>query len=138
MSHIVDEFTEVQTIGRLYEAGLGRSFDDPGLNYWIDTYQTGVPLDDVAESFLLSDEFEFNYGDAYALPPEEFVDVMYDNVLGREPDPAGFNYWVDILDSGFADQEDILISFSDSPENFAQSSYLLELEQVAPGYWDFG
>lgn len=46
---------------------------------------------------------------------EEFVRVLYRGFLGREPDPTGFEYWVDrIRDSETADE--ILKSFAASPE----------------------
>ncbi len=127
---------EVIDIALLYEAGLGRQYDDAGLNYWIDTYEY-TPIDVIAYNFLASEEFTIEFGPAYAIETEFFVDAMYDNVLSRDPDPAGFNYWVNLLDSGAADRDDVLIYFSQSQENYSQSPYVYELYEVAPGFWDF-
>lgn len=30
---------------------------------------------------------------------EEYIDRLYEDLLDRQPDPAGFEYWVDLLDS---------------------------------------
>jgi hypothetical protein len=61
---------------------------------------------------------------------------MYDNVLGRSPDAGGFDFWADALYDGFYTREEVLVSFSQSPENYAQSTYIYEVFEVAPGYWD--
>ncbi len=127
---------EVIDIALLYEAGLGRQYDDAGLNYWIDTYEY-MPIDVIAYNFLVSEEFTIEFGPAYAIETEYFIDAMYDNVLGRDPDPAGFNFWVNLLDSGASDRDDVLIAFSQSQENYSQSPYVYELHEVAPGFWDF-
>ncbi len=128
-------YEEVIDIALLYEAGLGRQYDDAGLNYWIDYYEF-APINNIAYNFLVSDEFTFEFGPAYSISTENFVYAMYDNVLGRAPDPGGFNFWADALDDGFYNREEVLISFSQSPENYAESAYVYDVFEVAPGYWD--
>lgn len=45
-----------------------------------------------------------------------FVYRMYKIVLGREPDPNGFNMWVTALDNGDKSAADIVYGFFNSPE----------------------
>ena len=44
--------------------------------------------------------------------------LLYNNVLDREPDAAGFAYWLKDMSNGFSN-ESALISFSESAENQA-------------------
>lgn len=53
----------------------------------------------------------------------------YLNVLDREPDPAGYAYWLDRMAGGLSSAE-VLASFSESAEN--QSNVSAELDA---GLW---
>lgn len=86
---------------RLYLAFFDREPDLEGIKYWIGVSQ-GV-LDgnqystlEIARFFVdASTEFERTYADA---PNNSvFLTRVYENVLGRQPDAAGFDYWLDIL-----------------------------------------
>jgi hypothetical protein len=46
-----------------------------------------------------------------------FVAALYNNVLGRAPDPSGEDFWINSLTTGRMDRGDVLIGFSESPEN---------------------
>ncbi|MEZ5230880.1 MAG: DUF4214 domain-containing protein [Acidimicrobiales bacterium] len=35
-----------------------------------------------------------------ASPTRRFLEIVYTNVLGRTPDPVGFNYWLATMDAG--------------------------------------
>ncbi len=124
----------VMQVGRLYEAGLGRGFDTPGLNFWIDQYEAGMPLKTIAQNFLDSLEFTTQFGDDDAMPNSTFVTRMYANVLDRAPDPAGFDFWLEAMNGGMS-RDSVLTYFSDSTENVAQSAYLNNLHEVLHGYW---
>jgi hypothetical protein len=102
---------------RLYQAAFDRRPDDYGLGYWMKMTDNGTSLVRIADAFILSREFAFLYG--FAPSAEEFVTALYDNVLHREPDAKGYGYWVDAIKSGVA-RADVLIQFSESPENVAQ------------------
>ncbi len=100
---------------RIYQAALGRTPDTDGLGYWIKQMDDGISLNSVAKSFLSSVEFQGLYG---ANPSnEDFVSALYTNVLGRNSDAAGFEFWVDSMNSGGLTKEDVLVSFSESVEN---------------------
>mgnify|MGYP003459013994 CR=1 FL=1 len=42
---------------------------------------------------------------------------FYQNVLHRQPDPAGYDYWVKVLDDKLATLPAVLAAISESPEN---------------------
>ena len=46
-----------------------------------------------------------------------YVNNLYKNVLGREADTAGLNYWVGNLTNGIEERHEALLGFSESAEN---------------------
>ncbi|NNF56099.1 MAG: DUF4214 domain-containing protein [Acidimicrobiales bacterium] len=99
-------------IARLYAAYLGRAPDQSGLDYWRTVRAEGAGMVTVSTAFSVSAEFEQVYGD---LTDIEFVNRVYRNVLGREPDASGYAYWLNLLDGG-AGRGRIMLEFSESPE----------------------
>ncbi len=84
---------------RLYQAIFGRAPDLDGAKYWI-RVNNGAE-DGVAHSVLaiagfmsISPEWASNYE---GTDDEVFLERVYSNVLGRDYDQAGFNYWLDTL-----------------------------------------
>jgi hypothetical protein len=104
-------------VTRLYNTVFDRAPDDVGLTFWTNALRAGAGLDDVAELFVASPEFQGRYGN---LGTGEFVDVLYRNALDREADPAGREFWTSNLQSGRLDRDDVVLSFSESPENIAK------------------
>ena len=101
---------------RLYQAAFDRKPDIGGLSYWIDSMDRGVTLQQVAEGFTGSPEFQSQYG---AQPSgSQMTLLLYENVLHRAPDQAGQDYWIQAFNGGLS-REDALIFFSESPENKA-------------------
>jgi hypothetical protein len=101
---------------RLYQAAFDRTPDTAGLSGWMRGMDNGLTLQNVATGFIGSTEFQGLYG---ANPTDEaFVNLLYQNVLNREPDAGGEAYWLDTLDHGTS-REMALIGFSESPENQA-------------------
>ena len=112
---------------RLYTAVLARAPDLGGLGYWIDRLDNqvvfnGKPLDlrGVADLFLGSAEFTSTYGAIDSLSTQTFVSKLYDNVLHRPLDQAGFDFWVTAIEEKGVSRADILVAFSESIENKAQ------------------
>lgn len=115
---------------RLYQAVFDRAPDENGLGYWIDELDVGKgDLAWVAGNFMLSDEFTDTYGTPESVSNAEFLNLIYDNVLDRNPDSKGFNYWMDELDSGFS-REHLVASFSESNENKANVA-----DAISEGIW---
>jgi Tol biopolymer transport system component len=98
---------------RLYWAFFLRAPDQGGLDYWVGKLDGGKTLAQVASQFAQSSEFQTKYGSA---TNTEFVTLVYQNVLERDPDPAGLTYWVTRLDNGTKTRGDTMTNFSESPE----------------------
>ena len=105
------EVTEAQ-ITRLYNAYFGRTPDEAGLNYWLRAMVQGNNLEDVSGFFATSEEFGVRYG---SVTDDEFVSLLYRNVLGREADMAGLDYWRNTLNKGVT-RGQLMAFFSESPE----------------------
>ena len=48
---------------------------------------------------------------------ESHVNSMYINVLGRDYDQAGYDYWLSNLNNGVETRYELLLGFSESAEN---------------------
>lgn len=136
---------QAKTVAYLYEAGLNRdgNIDLPGLNFWIDRREDGLSEQQLSRAFLESAEFESAFGDAFDqsspdyLSNRELVEQLYRNVLNREGEAAGADFWtVRVSDPAFT-RSDLLLAFAGSPENVAGSPIVETLFEVAPGDWEF-
>jgi hypothetical protein len=101
---------------RLYQAAFNRTPDKAGLGYWIAAMDHGQGLKQVAANFIDSAEFRQMVG---ANPNDsQYVDALYENVLHRTPDAAGYEFWLHALQ--VAPRAEVLVNFSESAENQAQ------------------
>ncbi len=98
---------EHEDVLRLYAAFFNRQPDAAGARYWIvDIYEgLGANLDQIAAEFALSQEFQNTYG---SVNNEEYLRILYQNVLLRQPDTAGFNYWLSLLDNGLLNRGSVV------------------------------
>ena len=103
----------ISPVARLYFAYFLRIPDYDGLNYWVGQFSHGGSLVDISQAFAGSAEFQDQYG---ALDNGQFVTRVYQNVLGREPDTDGLNYWTGQLDSGAMNRGEMMVAFSESAE----------------------
>jgi len=102
---------------RLYQAAFDRAPDAAGLGYWIKQMDNGTDRFDVAHWFLAGAEAQSVYG---ANPSNSTaLNLFYNHVLHRAADSAGYNYWLNVLDTGVATQSQVLASFAESAENQA-------------------
>lgn len=101
---------------RLYKAAFNRIPDEEGLGFWIYAFDNGSQLNDVAQGFINSDEFPLLYG--FNSDNNTFLSRLYNNVLGREFDQEGYNFWLAALNNGLP-RNSILAQFSESPENIS-------------------
>jgi len=102
----------VQGVARLYAAYFLRNPDDGGFQFWLDSRRSGWSLWRMSEFFAESDEFVERYGE---LTDEEFVDLVYQNVMNRAPDAGGREFWVGQI-NGDMSRGDLMTYFSDSAE----------------------
>ena len=107
---------------RLYTAYFRRVPDYGGLMYWFNAMYPssggGTSLAQVSQAFVQSQEFIGTYG---ALDNAGFVNLVYQNVLGRTAEPAGFTYWLGELNRGMS-RGQMMIGFSESAENQANTA----------------
>jgi hypothetical protein len=103
---------------RLYQAAFGRPAEAAGLGYWIWRMDNGASLTEVAHEFMTGQpEFDALYG---SNPSDtDFINHLYENVLHRAADAAGFAYWQNVLNTSPNARADVLVDFSESPENQA-------------------
>ena len=136
------ENTDNANIARLYQAALGRAPDIPGLSAWENVFtevsaaaksqgtfvslaETPVAgLSSIAAGFTNSAEFQQKYG---TLTDTAFVTQLYQNVLGRAPDQAGLDSWLNAMHQGDASgqiytREMVIVGFAESPENIAKTT----------------
>ncbi len=107
------DFKDVQDISLLYIGLLGRQPDEAGLKYWADQLSREAEFYNIIGGFLDSDELQ--NGDDYTGDTKSFVTSLYINILNRQPDEAGLNYWVQELDS-FSSKEKVISGFLESTE----------------------
>jgi hypothetical protein len=114
-------------VAELYNAAFHRQPDLPGLEYWESSHQNGASMLSIAQGFVSSAEFLNKFPAAAAAPDgggphdQAFVTTLYQNVLGRAPDPSGFAYWTNDLASGDS-RANVLLQFAISTENVADIS----------------
>lgn len=114
---ILDADSSYAAAYRLYKAAFDRAPDMDGLVYWNTQIANGFSFGGVSHSFLASEEFTKLYGPNPS--NEQFVTLLYNNVLDRAPDAAGKAHWMQQLNSGTLSRADVLLSFSESTENRA-------------------
>jgi V8-like Glu-specific endopeptidase len=101
---------------RLYQTAFDRTPDNAGLGFQMKALDDGLSLTAMANNFINSPEFVRTYG---SLSNAQFITQLYANVLNRTPDAGGFAYHTGNLASGANSRADVVVGFSESPENQA-------------------
>lgn len=101
---------------RLYNAAFDRTPDPVGLGYWIYQMEQGMDFIEVSARFIDSDEFRTLYG---TNPSNDlFLTKLYNNVLDRDPDSGGYEWWLNELNTNpEKTPAKVLADFSESTEN---------------------
>lgn len=98
-------------VDRIYIAALGRTSDDAGRAYWVNSIMSGErTANDVILTILQSQEFNNRN-----LSDEAYVTALYTVFFGRNPDTPGLNNWVGVLRSGTS-RADLVQTFATTPE----------------------
>ncbi len=123
-------------IYRLYSATYGREPDAAGEGYWLSRMDANTSIQQISREFMLGGdgkgqpEFVQMYGANSS--DSTFLTQLYHNILGRDPDAAGYQYWLDVMNNYTADKTilrgQMLIDFSDSPENLQKIALVGTLE----------
>jgi hypothetical protein len=109
-----DQTLDDARLVRLYIAYFNRPPDPDGFAYWQRQLDNGKGLINAAQKFAEGTEFKRTYG---TLSNSAFIDLVYQNVLGRTPDAAGKNFWLTRLNNKTKNRGDVMINFSESSEN---------------------
>ncbi len=135
------DFVVAERVALLYEAALNRNgeIDLPGLNFYIDVTERDNLTDEfLAADLMTSQEFTDNFGDANTLSNADFLEQIYLNVLDRESDAAGRQFYLDLLNDGTITKALALADIAVSPENTSESvNVLRELYEQTEGEWAF-
>lgn len=110
----------VKNLNLLYEAVFDRAPDWSGLKGWDNALANGASLQAVASTFVASAEFSNMYGSAQT--NANFITAMYQNGLGRNPDPVGLAAWARALDSNQVSRADVVIGIISSAEAQAHAA----------------
>ena len=93
-----------------------------------DMESNGLSVTQIAGNFIASPEFKTQYGEN---PTEdEYVNLLYQNVLGRTPQQFEVDYYKERFEQGTTDWNTTLVFFAESPENIA-----LVGPDIANGIW---
>ena len=99
-------------VNRMYTVVLERQPEESGYYNWIDALTSGRNTGaEAAEGFLFSNEFT-----GKNVSNSEYVTILYRLFFNREPDQAGFDSWVALLNNGTNNRRDILAGFINSVE----------------------
>lgn len=96
---------------RLYSVALSRTPDQAGLDYWTNRLANReITGTEAAYGFFFSAEFQ-----NANLTNEQYIQRLYQTFLGRDPEPAGYNYWLTRMADG-ATRREVFYGFSGSAE----------------------
>lgn len=99
---------QLSTFIQMYIAYFNRAPDAEGLYYWGNRLDQGMPLQEIAQSFFVQDETLALYPST--VTTTDFVNSVYNNLLGRDADTDGLNYWVGDLESGLYGRDVFLLA----------------------------
>jgi hypothetical protein len=110
----------VNPVIREYQAAFGRVPDQGGLGFWVGQVASNPnALASLSVIFANSAEFNARYGaNATTMANASLVGLLYENVLGRQPDAAGLAYW----SSQKLTASQLLQVFAQSPEFIADTA----------------
>jgi hypothetical protein len=105
---------------RLYQAFFNRPPDLVGAKYWLGQWDNVIAASpspqrpvghdlfgEFAQYFAEVQEFINTYGDA---DNAEFLTRVYNNMLGRVPDSAGYDYWLGYLEGTNPEQPGVVLT----------------------------
>ncbi len=101
------------SINRLFSAFFNRAPNGAEFLDWSMRYRSGeANLVQIAQGLAESPEFRTRYGN---LSDDRYVDLVYRNVLRREPAEDDRTFWVDRLEGGLG-RGSVMIAFSEAEE----------------------
>ena len=89
--------TNTDKVQEAYIAYYGRPADPGGLAHWVGQLGKGVAFDVMLQAFGTSEEAVTLFGNK---TPEETIQTLFQQILGRTPDPGGLAFYVGKLKDG--------------------------------------
>jgi hypothetical protein len=129
-AHLTPDTSEVwaanslgATVYQTYETGLGRIPElDQGLPFWKGLLGSALSPQEFAAVFTTEPEFQALHA---GQSDSAYVSSLYENGLGRAPDPSGLQFWDGLLTGGAATRADVLAGISQSAEASAHLTRVL-------------
>ena len=84
-------------VERLYTCCLGRAADEDGLENWANALANGATGSEVAAGFVFSQEYKNKNA-----TNSQYIDMLYQTMLGREADESGRSIWHGYLLMGYS------------------------------------
>jgi hypothetical protein len=112
---------DVNKLIELYIAFFNRIPDADGLSYWMDQFNAGQSIDQIAQSFYNAGiHYSELTGFSKTMTNEDFVNVVYKNTLGRQSgaDAEGLAYWSSQLQTGKATYGSLVSEILTSAHSF--------------------
>jgi len=97
----------------VYQTGLDRPVDPNGLAFVQSSLAQGATSLQIVQGIVASPEFQALHG---AQSNAAFVTSLYQDGLGRAPDPSGDSFYTGLLNSGAGTRADVLLDIATSPE----------------------
>ncbi len=107
-------------IALLYVATFNRAPDSAGLDYWA---SQDMSLEEIAQSFFDQPETQETYGDATT---EDFITQVYQNVLDRDPDSEGLEYWKSELHNHHIDKSEYILAVVNAAQEHPEDAVILQ------------
>jgi hypothetical protein len=108
---------------RLYNAAFARTPDASGVGFWMSAMEKGTSLAAIAQGFINSDEYLKAYGTN--LSNHDLVTKFYQNILHRDPEQGGLDFWTGVLDDKKAPLAEVLAAISESTENITATATII-------------
>lgn len=99
---------DMTALTELYIAYFNRAPDATGLTFWAEAFALGTTLSEMASLFVEQTETRLAYPEG--LSNTDFAWTVYQNVLGRTPDQAGYDFWVGALDNYAVSRDQFILS----------------------------
>ena len=115
---------------RLYRAYFLRLPDAGGLTFWSNRSRGTWRIAAISGEFERSTEFQRRYG---SLSNRQFVELVYQNVLGRTGDAGGIASWTGKLDRKVKTRGEVMVGFSESNEYKNKTKGLVDTVNVYTG-----
>lgn len=105
-------FVEPSSVVRMYQAAFGQKPDAEGWQFWTNALlkDTGFAFTDLVQSIVVSQAFLTRFSNHTGR--SEFINSLYENILGRNPDAEGQIFW----NNSKYNTAELLAFFSESAE----------------------